>query len=131
MKKKAKKAKGAKKSAAILPAPNATRAGELARAKAEAAAAKKPKGEAKGAQLGKRAQADADAAAGKLPAAPDFSAETHARYRPKLDEVRKLIREKDVKALKAYPINPISTSPKALDRFRNLAVAALEAQAAA
>jgi len=80
--------------------------------------------------LGKRAQLEADAAAGKLPPAPDFSAETHARYRPKLTELQALVRAKDVKALKAFPIKPISTSPKALDRFRNLSVMALEAAGA-
>ena len=34
----------------------------------------------------------------------------------------------DIKGLKAYAIKPISSSPKALDRYRNYAVTALEAQ---
>jgi len=66
---------------------------------------------------------------GELPAPPDFSAETHKRFRPKLEELKALVEKGDVKALKAFPINPISTSPKALDRYRNLAVTALEARA--
>lgn len=65
---------------------------------------------------------------GILPTPPDFSAETHTRFRPKLAELTALIEKRDIAGLKAYPINPISTSPKALDRYRNLAVAALEAQ---
>jgi hypothetical protein len=67
---------------------------------------------------------------GILPTPPDFSAETHKRFRPKLAELVALVERKDIAGLKAYPINPISTSPKAMDRFRNLAVAALEAQSA-
>lgn len=132
--KQAKKAKGtkpkAKKVTAVLAAPNATRAAEIAQAKAEgkkkAKAAKRPASER---PLGKRAQAEANAKAGKLPPPPDFSAKTHERYRPKLDEMLKLVKAKDVKALKAIEINPISTSPRALARYRDLAVTALQASA--
>jgi hypothetical protein len=81
--------------------------------------------------LGARAKIEADAQAGKIPAPPDFSADTHTRFRPKLAELVALVKAKDVKGLKAYPINPISTSPKAMNRYRNLAVVALEAQARA
>jgi hypothetical protein len=81
--------------------------------------------------LGRRAQIEADAANGILPAAPDFSAATHARFRKKLDEVVALVAAADIKGLKAYPINPLSSSPKALDKYRNLAVTTLEAQKAA
>ena len=107
----------------------------------KAAAAKAPKPEKapkaakataapeKSKKLGQRAQIVADAEAGKLPPIPDFSAETHTRFRPKLAELVALVKAKDVKGLKAYPINPISTSPKAMDRYRNLSVIALEAQA--
>lgn len=66
---------------------------------------------------------------GILPAAPDFSAETHKRFRPKLAELEALVKARDLDGLKAYPIKPVSTSPKALDRYRNLAVTALEASA--
>lgn len=75
------------------------------------------------------AEADAAAARGELPTPPDFSAETHKRFRPKLAELEALVAAGDIEGLKAYPINPISTSPKALDRYRNRAVAALEAKA--
>lgn len=69
------------------------------------------------------------AARGELPEPPDFSAETHKRFRPKLAELEALVKAKDVAGLKAFEIKPISTSPKALDRYRNLAVIALEASA--
>ncbi|MCF6110809.1 hypothetical protein [Mesorhizobium muleiense] len=87
---------------------------------AKAAKADKP--------AGKRAEILANAEAGTLPAKPDFSAATHARFRKKLDEIIALVEAGDIKALMAYPINPISSSPKAMDRYRNLAVTALEAQ---
>jgi hypothetical protein len=77
------------------------------------------------------AEALAAAARGVMPKAPDFSAATHERFRPKLAELKALAKAGDVKALKAYPIKPISTSPKAMDRYRNLCVMALEAQAEA
>ncbi|MDW9794388.1 hypothetical protein GOB42_27120 [Sinorhizobium meliloti] len=78
--------------------------------------------------LGKRAQIAADAEAGIIPARPNFSAATHARFRKKLDEIAALVEKGDIKALKAYPINPVSSSPKAIDKYRNLAVIALQAQ---
>ena len=93
----------------------------------KAAKAAKPAEKTK--KLGQRAQIVADAEAGKLPPVPDFSAETHTRFRPKLAELVQLVKVRDIKGLKAYPIKPISTSPKAMDRYRNLAVIALEAQA--
>lgn len=95
-----------------------------------AKAARKPASEAEK-PLGKRAAILAAAEAGKLPEAPDFSAETHARFRNKLAELVRFAKAGDVKALKDYPINPISSSPKAMDRYRNLCVIALEARAKA
>lgn len=81
-------------------------------------------------RVNKKARAAEEAAArGELPTAPDFSAETHKRFRPKLAELEALVAAGDIAGLKAFPINPISTSPKALNRFRNLAVTALEAKA--
>jgi hypothetical protein len=109
----------------------AAKAGKGQKAKAMAAEAAKETAKAVARPLGKRAQIEADAAAGKLPKAPDFSAETHKRFRPALDEVRALIADKDVAGLKALEIKPISSSPKALARFRDLAVIALEARAGA
>lgn len=115
----------------IVAAPNKTQAAELKRA-AKAAGAKR-NGAAKRPEtdrpMGQRAQALADAQAGKLPKAPDFSAKTHERFVPKLAELKALVKEGDVAGLKKYPINPISSSPKALDRYRNMAVIALQAQA--
>ena len=78
-----------------------------------------------GRPLGKRAQVEADAEAGKLPAAPDFSAPTHKRFRPLLEEIKALIEDMDVAGLKSLDIKPTSSSPKALARFRDLAVLAL------
>jgi hypothetical protein len=80
--------------------------------------------------LGKRAAVLAAAEAGKLPEPPDFSAATHARFRKKLDELVKLVKAGDIKALQAFKINPVSSSPKAMDKYRNLAVIALKARAA-
>lgn len=92
-----------------------------------AKAAKAPTAAPKAA-AGKRAETLAAAERGELPAPPDFSAATHARFRGKLAEIVALVEAGDVKALKAFAINPISSSPKALDKFRNLAVTALEAK---
>ena len=80
--------------------------------------------------LGKRAAIEAAAREGKLPEPPDFSAETHKRFRNKLASVVELAKAGDLKALRAFEINPVSSSPKAIARYRNLCVIALEAQAA-
>jgi hypothetical protein len=77
--------------------------------------------------LGKRAQIEADARAGKLPEPPDFSAETHKRFRNKLAAVVELARAGDLNGLRAFQINPVSSSPKAIARYRDLCVMALEA----
>ena len=68
---------------------------------------------------------------GTIPPAPDFSAPTHARFRGKLAEVIALIAAEDIAGLESIKINPISSSPKALDRYRNLALIALRARKAA
>lgn len=83
------------------------------------------------APTGKKAAAQAAAAAGIVPKAPDFSAKTHARYRKKLANLEALVAAGDVAALEAFPINPISSSPQAMNRYRNLAVVALKAKAVA
>lgn len=80
--------------------------------------------------LGKRAQIQADARAGKLPAPPDFSAATHARFRNKLASVVELAKAGDLKGLQAFQINPVSSSPKAIACYRDLCIVALEARAA-
>jgi hypothetical protein len=48
----------------------------------------------------------------------------------KLKQVVAMARDGDLKGLKAYKINPVSTSPKAIKRYRQLAIAALEARLA-
>lgn len=82
-----------------------------------------------GKPLGKRASAIAAAERGELPPAPDFSAATHARFRKRLAEIVALAEAGDIAGLRAVVINPVSTSPKAMARYRDLAVVALEARA--
>lgn len=97
----------------------------------KAAAAAKPAKPAKAPAEkpgGKRAAILEAAQRGELPAAPDFSAATHARFRKKLGEIVALIEGGDIAALKAIEINPISSSPKAMAKYRDLAVIALEAR---
>lgn len=65
---------------------------------------------------------------GILPDPPDFSAPTHARFRKKLSEVSALAVSGDVAALQTFKINPVSSSPKALARYRDLCVVALLAR---
>jgi hypothetical protein len=78
---------------------------------------------------GKRAQVLADAQRGIVPAAPDFSADTHKRYRAQLVTVQTMAAQGDVKGLKAEVIKTSGSSGKALDRFRQLAIIAIEAGA--
>jgi len=80
---------------------------------------------------GKRATVLAAAQRGDLPPVPDFSAETHKRYRAKLAEVVAAAEAGDLAALRAFEINPTSSSPKAIAKYRELAILALEAQASA
>lgn len=79
---------------------------------------------------GKRAAIMDAAKAGKLPSPPDFSAETHKRFRAKLESLVAMAKAGDIKGLKAVEINPVSSSPKAMAKYRDLAVIALEAKAA-
>ena len=68
------------------------------------------------------------AQAGALPVAPDFSKPTHARFRAKLAKLVALAEAGDVGGLKAIEIHPVSTSPKAMVRYRDLAIIAIEAR---
>ena len=68
---------------------------------------------------------------GKMPCPPDFTADTHAPFRKKLQALIDLAKAKDIRGLRAFAINPTSTSPKALIRFRDLAIIALKARAKA
>jgi len=102
-------------------------------------ARKKPEGGRKAAADGKATDGPAKPATSKraaileaakngvLPPVPDFSAPTHARFRKKLDQVVAMVKAKDVDGLKAFEIKPVSTSPKAIARYRDLAIMALTA----
>ncbi|MDZ7909003.1 MAG: hypothetical protein U5N10_12795 [Gemmobacter sp.] len=76
----------------------------------------------------RRRDADIEAKArqGELPPPPDFSAPTHARFRAKLAALVDLAGKADATGLRAIAINPVSSSPKALARYRDLAVLAIE-----
>jgi hypothetical protein len=101
--------------------PAVKRAGRTAtKPKAGSAAATRP--------LGKRAEIEAAAREGKLPEPPDFSAETHKRFRNKLASVIERAKAGDLKGLRAFEINPVSSSPKAIARYRDLCIIALEAR---
>jgi hypothetical protein len=80
-------------------------------------------------KAGKRKAIIEQAQAGALPAVPDFSKPTHARFRAKLAKLVALAKAGDVEGLKAIEINPVSTSPKAMARYRDLVIVALEARA--
>jgi len=67
---------------------------------------------------------------GELPPAPDFSADVHKRNRGRLAQLVAMAEAGDVAGLEAFPIKPNCTSPKAMDRYRNLAVIALKARKA-
>ena len=80
--------------------------------------------------IGKR-QAVVDLAqSGTLPTAPDFSKPTHARFRAKLAQIVVLAEAGDIAALQAFEINPVSSSPKAMARYRDLCVIAITARSA-
>jgi hypothetical protein len=82
------------------------------------------------AALRRRKDSDLEARArqGELPPPPDFSAATHARFRAKLEGLVALVEKGDVDGLRAVLINPVSSSPKAMARYRDLAVIAIEAR---
>jgi hypothetical protein len=77
--------------------------------------------------IGEYAELHEEALKGKVPPPPDFSADTHARFRTKLATLVALAKKRDVAGLRAMQINPVSTSPIAMWRYRNLALIALEA----
>jgi hypothetical protein len=71
------------------------------------------------------------AAKGKIPAAPDFSADTHRYYRGSLAEVEALVKAKNLAGLLAYRVKGSSSSPAAVKRYREIAIVALKAKKAA
>jgi hypothetical protein len=75
-------------------------------------------------------EALAAAEKGILPQAPDFTADTHKPYRKRLDALVALVETGDLAGLEAVEmIPPRSTSPKALHRYRDLAMTALRVRA--
>ncbi|CAM5657998.1 hypothetical protein MAUB1S_11453 [Mycolicibacterium aubagnense] len=78
----------------------------------------------------RKAEAEATARAGHVPPAPDFSAETHKSHRKRLAEVVALVEARKLKELKALKLETHTSSRKAIARYRNLAVMALEAKSA-
>lgn len=87
-----------------------------------------PKAE-KAKETGKRAAALEAAQRGEIPPAPDFSAPTHKPHRAKLAKIIEMVEAGDIDGLKAVEIKPTSSSPKAMLKYRDLAVIALEAKA--
>ena len=78
---------------------------------------------------GKRQAILDQAQTGALPSAPDFSKPTHARFRAKLAQIVVLAEAGDIAALQGFEINPVSSSPKAMARYRDLCVIAITARA--
>lgn len=76
----------------------------------------------------RRRDADIEAKArqGELPPPPDFSAPNHASFRAKLAALVELAGKADATGLRSIKINLVSSSPKALARYRDLAVLAIE-----
>jgi hypothetical protein len=108
---------------AMPSSPESTVASRLPKARRAESAAK-----AGSAPTGKRAAIEEAARRGHLPPPPDFSAPTHARFRAKLAKLVALAEAGDAEGLKAIAINPISTSPRAMARYRDLALLAIEAK---
>jgi hypothetical protein len=72
----------------------------------------------------------ASARTGKMPDPPDFSAPTHAGYRGTLARFVQMAKAGDIEGLRADPLEPKSSSRIILDRYRQLAIIALEAKIA-
>ena len=80
--------------------------------------------------IGKRQAIRDQAQSGALPQPPDFSKPTHARFRAKLAQIVALAEAGNIAALQAFEINPVSSSPKAMVRYRDLCVIAITARSA-
>ena len=78
--------------------------------------------------IGKRQAIRDQAQSGALPQPPDFSKPTHARFRAKLAQIVALAEAGDITGLQAFEINPVSSSPKAMARYRDLCVIAITAR---
>lgn len=60
-----------------------------------------------------------------LPTPPDFSANTHKAWRKRHAALVALAESGDIDGLRAFHLPDYSSSPKALNRYRNAAIAAL------
>ena len=78
--------------------------------------------------IGKRQAIINQVHTGALPQAPDFSKPAHARFRAKLAQIVALADAGDIAGLQAFEINPVSSSPKAMARYRDLCVIAITAR---
>ena len=78
--------------------------------------------------VGKRQAILDQAQTGALPPAPDFCKPTHARFRTKLAQIVALAETGDIAGLQAFEINPVSSSPKAMARYRDLCLIAITAR---
>jgi hypothetical protein len=77
-----------------------------------------------------RAERLALAQAGLLPDPPDFTAPSHKRFRPLLAKVEAMVETADVEGLRAYRYDGfMGSSMRAVIRYRDLALIALEARA--
>ena len=81
--------------------------------------------------IGKRQAILDQAQTGALPQAPDFSKPTHTRFRAKLAQIVALAEAGDIAGLQAFEIKPVSSSPKAMARYRDLCVIAIAARTGA
>jgi len=79
--------------------------------------------------VGKRQAILNQAQNGALPQAPDFSKPTHARFRAKLAQIVALAEAGDIAGLLTFEINRVSSSPKAMARYRDLCIIAITARA--
>ena len=78
--------------------------------------------------IGKRQARLDQTQSGTLPPAPDFSKPTHTRFRVKLAQIVALAEAANIAVLQAFEINPVSSSPKAMARYRDLCVIAIIAR---
>jgi len=107
---------------------NAAKAAAKAAKAAEPKAPKAPRAAGAPKPASKRAEIQAAAERGELPTPPDFSAETHKRFRPTLEALLAAAQAGNLKALKADKTEPKSSSRQAICRYRDLAIIALTAQ---
>ena len=79
--------------------------------------------------IGKRQAILDHAQTNALPQPPDFSKPTRARFHGKLAQIVALVEAGDIAGLQAFEINPVSSSAKALARYRDFCLIAIGARA--